>query len=300
MFREEKASFVGGKKSHKIMSAESYFSDRGRPGDSAPLGISPQFLPILEEIGNAGAGEPGIHFDSPNFISLGQATTQNSSNARVPLWKRSLDVTLILLTLPIWLVVMLVLAAWIKIVSPGPVFFRQDRVGFRGNRFMILKFRTMKVNVETQTHERHLEQLIQQNAPMTKLDAAGDPRIIRGGRLIRATGLDELPQILNVLLGEMSLVGPRPCTVKEFDRYLPWHKERVNAAPGLTGYWQVNGKNKTTFAEMIEMDILYSKEMSIWLDLRIMLKTPVAIAKQLLETRARRNLSKDFGKPCLR
>ena len=120
---------------------------------------------------------------------------------------------------------------------------------------MIFKFRSMKMNAETSSHEQHLASLMGNNSPMTKLDAAGDPRLIPLGRIFRATGLDELPQIFNVIRGEMSLVGPRPCLPYEFQRYERWQQERVNAAPGLTGYWQVNGKNKTTFSEMIEMDI---------------------------------------------
>jgi lipopolysaccharide/colanic/teichoic acid biosynthesis glycosyltransferase len=203
-----------------------------------------------------------------------------------PAWKTILDLTCILLTVPLWLPVVLILALWIKLVSPGPVFFRQERVGHGGKRFMILKFRTMKVNVETQTHERHLEQLINADVPMTKLDAAGDPRIIAGGRLLRATGLDELPQLFNVLRGEMSLVGPRPCTPHEFKRYQVWQRERVNARPGLTGYWQVNGKNRTTFAEMINLDIFYTKNMSLWLDLTIISKTPPALISQVLDGRS--------------
>jgi lipopolysaccharide/colanic/teichoic acid biosynthesis glycosyltransferase len=143
----------------------------------------------------------------------------------------------------------------------------------------------MKVNVETSSHERYVEALIQAKSPMTKLDACGDPRIIRGGRFIRASGLDELPQLLNVLRGEMSLVGPRPCTTHEFERYEPWQRERTKALPGLTGYWQVNGKNKTTFAEMIEMDIQYAKNASFWLDLTILLRTIPAVIEQLLESR---------------
>ena len=155
---------------------------------------------------------------------------------------------------------------------------------------MILKFRTMKVNVETQSHERHLEQLIHANRPMTKLDASGDPRIIPGGRILRAMGLDELPQLFNVLRGEMSLVGPRPCTPHEFARYQVWQQERVNAPPGLTGYWQVNGKNKTTFSEMINMDIFYTKNMSLWLDLTIIVKTFPAVMNQVIETRIARRV----------
>ena len=204
----------------------------------------------------------------------------------VPAWKTILDLTCILLSMPLWLPVVLILALWIKLTSPGPVFFRQERVGHGGKRFMILKFRTMKVNVETRTHERHLEQLINADVPMTKLDAARDPRIIAGGRLLRATGLDELPQLLNVLRGEMSLVGPRPCTPHEFRNYQVWQRERVNARPGLTGYWQVNGKNRTTFTEMIKLDIFYTKNMSLWLDLTIMLKTLPALIKQVLDGRS--------------
>jgi lipopolysaccharide/colanic/teichoic acid biosynthesis glycosyltransferase len=220
--------------------------------------------------------------DSKTHFGAGETT---AVSAGIPSWKRLLDLTLILLTLPLWLPVVLVLTLWIKCVSPGPIFFRQERIGYRGKRFMILKFRTMKVNVETQTHERYLEQLMHANRPMTKLDASGDPRIIAGGRLLRAMGLDELPQLFNVFRGEMSLVGPRPCTPHEFSRYQLWQQERVNAAPGLTGYWQVNGKNKTTFTEMINMDIYYSKNMSMSLDLLIIVKTFPAILAQVIETR---------------
>jgi lipopolysaccharide/colanic/teichoic acid biosynthesis glycosyltransferase len=106
--------------------------------------------------------------------------------AGVPSWKRVLDVTCILMSLPAWLPVVILIAIWIKFASPGPILYRQERVGYRGKRFMIFKFRTMKVNVETESHERHLEQLINDNRPMTKLDASGDPRIIRGGPLLRA------------------------------------------------------------------------------------------------------------------
>jgi len=121
---------------------------------------------------------------------------------------------------------------------------------------------------------------------MTKLDAHGDPRLAPFGRILRASGLDELPQIFNVLCGEMSLVGPRPCLPNEFAGYEPWQRERMNVLPGLTGYWQVNGKNKTTFNEMIAMDLFYLKNMSILLDLKIMLKTFAVIAEQLFESRS--------------
>ena len=202
-----------------------------------------------------------------------------------PRWKRILDLTCIAITLPCWLPLMLLIAVGIKLVSPGPVLFRQERVGYRGKRFICLKYRSMKVNAETQTHERYLEQLMQADCPMTKLDSSGDPRLIPLGRILRATGLDELPQLINVLRGEMSLVGPRPCTVKEVENFRDWHWKRFNAPAGLTGYWQVNGKNKTTFSAMIAMDIHYTRHMSVWMDLWIMFKTFPALARQIMGSR---------------
>src|SRR6266446_5449322 len=201
----------------------------------------------------------------------------------VPRWKRVLDVTCVLVTLPFWLPLIVLVMAWIAIASRGPVFFRQERVGYRRNPFMIFKFRTMHVNADTQTHAEYFFRLMEEDCPMTKLDAAGDPRLITGGRFLRASGLDELPQIFNVLWGQMSLVGPRPCLPHEFKHYGVWQQERVNAPPGLTGYWQVSGKNKTTFSEMIAMDIFYARNMSVWLDVKIILKTIPALIEQTLE-----------------
>ena len=203
----------------------------------------------------------------------------------MPGWKSVLDVTWILILLPIWLPLMLLLMLLTRIASPGPVFYRQKRVGLGGGHFFIWKFRTMKVSAETQPHERYFQELMQRDCPMTKLDAYGDRRLAPFGRIMRASGLDELPQIFNVLCGEMSLVGPRPCTPNEFAHYEPWQRERVNGLPGLTGYWQVNGKNKTTFNEMILMDLFYLKNLSVLLDLKIMLKTCTVIAGQLTESR---------------
>jgi lipopolysaccharide/colanic/teichoic acid biosynthesis glycosyltransferase len=140
-------------------------------------------------------------------------------------------------------------------------------------------------------------QRVNSNVPMTKLDSAGDPRIIPGGRILRATGLDELPQLFNVFRGEMNLVGPRPCTPHEFKNYQEWQKERVNVPPGLTGYWQVNGKNKTTFCEMIHLDIFYTGNLSLSLDLTIMFKTFPALMAQVIETRGAAKLSRSYAGP---
>jgi len=202
----------------------------------------------------------------------------------LPRWKRFIDLAMVTLLIPVWLPIMTLVALWVAITSPGPVFYRQPRVGFKGRGFMLIKFRTMKVNAETHIHEAYLEHLIVSDRPMIKLDATGDPRLILGGKFFRATGLDELPQIFNVLRGEMSLVGPRPCTVGEFERYVPEQRTRVNALPGLTGLWQVNGKNRTTFRQMIEMDIFYSRNISLSLDLKIILRTLPAIVSQLFDS----------------
>ena len=214
--------------------------------------------------------------------------TTNGSVSKLG-WKFALDITCILLALPIWLPLMILLVLVTRLASPGPIFYRQKRVGLGGKHFSIWKFRTMQVSAETQTHEHYFHELMAGDRPMTKLDTYGDPRLAPFGRFLRASGLDELPQIFNVLCGEMSLVGPRPCTPNEFTHYEPWQRERVNALPGLTGYWQVNGKNKTTFNEMIVMDLFYLKNLSILLDLKIIFKTGAVIAGQLLESQREHN-----------
>ncbi len=205
------------------------------------------------------------------------------SDCTFPRWKRISDLLLISATAIIWLPLLAVIMYGIKIVAPGPIFYRQRRIGFRGRPFLIYKFRSMKLNAETQSHEQYLERLIREETPMTKLDAS-DKRLIPLGHLLRASGLDELPQIFNVLRGEMSLVGPRPCTDLEFSCYRPGQKSRVDAPPGITGYWQVNGKNKTTFNEMIAMDIHYVRNMSLWLDLWIITKTLPVLTLQFFQS----------------
>jgi lipopolysaccharide/colanic/teichoic acid biosynthesis glycosyltransferase len=201
----------------------------------------------------------------------------------IPTWKRVIDLGFILLTVPIWGPLITVVALFIKLVSRGPILFKQERVGYKGKPFTCLKFRSMKPNAETAIHESYLQRLMRSETPMTKLDETGDPRLIPFGRLLRATGLDELPQIFNVIRGEMSLVGPRPSTVVEFQHYRPEYHGRVNALPGITGYWQINGKNKTTFSQMIAMDLHYINNMNIWMDIAIMLRTVGWVVRQGME-----------------
>lgn len=195
----------------------------------------------------------------------------------LPSWKRVLDIIGVVLALPVAVPLGLFIALFIKLVSPGPAFFRQQRIGVRGRTFMCLKFRTMRVNADTAVHQAHLKQLMASNRPTKKLDYGGDKRLIFGGLLLRSLGVDELPQLINILRGEMSLVGPRPCTPYEFDLYLPRHKRRCEAPPGLTGLWQVSGKNKTTFEQQIDLDVYYVDHKSLWLDLKIIALTLPAV-----------------------
>ncbi len=210
---------------------------------------------------------------APGPMSDSICVRSSHSVTGTPAWKRALDLTIVILTLPLWMAAMVVVALWIKLVSPGPVIYRQERVGRGGRRFMLFKFRSMRVNAEPSSHMAHVIELIRSDAPMIKLDHHGDSRLILFGRALRVCGLDELPQIVNVLRGEMSLVGPRPCTPYEFAHYLPSQVGRVDATPGLTGYWQVSGKNRTTFSEMIEMDLFYARNLSLGLDLQIIGRT---------------------------
>lgn len=206
--------------------------------------------------------------------------------ASIPPWKRLLDGCLILVGLPLWLPVGIVIALVIRMGSRGPIFFRQQRVGQGGRQFVCFKFRTMHLNASQSLHQQHVKDMIQSSIPMVKLDDENDARLIPGGSWIRASGLDELPQIFNILRGEMSLVGPRPCIPYEYEMYQPWQRRRCDAPPGLTGLWQVSGKNRTTFSQMVHLDIDYARRMSPWLDLWIIIRTPVTILQQLVEARA--------------
>jgi lipopolysaccharide/colanic/teichoic acid biosynthesis glycosyltransferase len=200
-------------------------------------------------------------------------------------WKRILDIVVVLLFMPLLLPLMIIVAVLIRVVSAGPVLFKQERVGYLGRRFMCFKFRTMFVGADAVVHQGHLRNLMDSNTPMTKMDSEGDPRIIPFGLLLRSSGLDELPQLINVLRGEMSLVGPRPCLPYEYDNYLPWQKQRFASLPGLTGLWQVSGKNRTTFVEMIQLDMKYAREKNLWFEIFILWRTVPALITQIWETR---------------
>jgi lipopolysaccharide/colanic/teichoic acid biosynthesis glycosyltransferase len=202
-----------------------------------------------------------------------------------PLIKRACDVfgsaTGLLLLSPLLVIV----AALVKLSSKGPVFFRQARVGHKEQSFTMFKFRTMCVGADPALHQAYVSSFIHggDGATTTTGGAAPfkivhDPRVTRIGSILRKTSIDELPQLWNVLRGEMSLVGPRPPLDYEVEQYEPWHRRRVmDVKPGLTGLWQVTGRSCTTFDQMVRLDLRYAKTCSLWGDLKILLATPAAV-----------------------
>jgi len=204
--------------------------------------------------------------------------------------KRVMDIIGSALILVICAPVLLMIALAIKLSSKGPVLFRQRRVGQYGKSFVFLKFRSMHVDNDASIHREYVTQLIagqaQRNPTNGNGNGAGvykltnDARITRVGAFLRRSSLDELPQILNVLRGEMSLVGPRPAIPYELAAYQTWHRRRVlEVKPGITGLWQVNGRSRIKFDEMVRLDLRYAEAWSPWLDIKILLRTPRAVAE---------------------
>jgi lipopolysaccharide/colanic/teichoic acid biosynthesis glycosyltransferase len=195
--------------------------------------------------------------------------------------KRTMDILGSLLALSLLLPILIVIAVLVKLTSEGPVLFCQKRLGQYGRLFSFPKFRSMYVDNDPRIHQEYVAKLItgedvkQANGTYKLMD---DPRVTRVGRFLRKTSLDELPQFVSVLCGDMSLVGPRPPLPYEYDRYRTWHRRRVlEIKPGLTGLWQVEGRSRTTFDEMVRMDLKYARMWSLWLDCKILLQTPKAM-----------------------
>jgi len=198
--------------------------------------------------------------------------------------KRSVDLIAATILLVLFSPVMLVVAAMVKLRSKGPVFYKQDRIGQDNKPFKMLKFRTMHVAADPTIHQEFVTRFIKAGGAVEEPGQSGlykitkDPRIIPGGRFLRKTSLDELPQFWNVIRGEMSLVGPRPPLAYEVEHYKSWHCRRVlEVKPGVTGLWQVKGRSRTTFDEMVRLDLQYARTYSFWTDLKILLVTPGAV-----------------------
>lgn len=192
---------------------------------------------------------------------------------RMPLWKRCMDVLGSTLGLMVLAPLLATAAVAVKLSSPGPVFFRQKRSGVGGREFSMLKLRSMAVDAEAKKLE--LLTLNEQDGPAFKIK--NDPRITRVGRIMRATSIDELPQLWNVLRGEMSLVGPRPLPCDETAACRGWQRRRLDVTPGLTCFWQVEGRSKVSFAEWVRMDVKYIRSRSLATDVKLILKTIPAV-----------------------
>lgn len=249
-------------------------------GKEKASGISVSFHFFPEDIGDADQ-------DHSANIALYPELTRREERKKFALGlKRAIDIVgsaaaLIILS-PVWLII----AAAIKWTSKGPVLFCQERLGQYGKKFMVFKFRSMRTDCDSKIHEEYVNQFISgkvdgnessgSQKPVFKIQR--DPRVTRVGQFLRKTSLDELPQFWNVLIGDMSLVGPRPPVAYEYRAYNVWHRRRVlEIKPGITGLWQVEGRSRIRFDDMVRLDLKYARTWSIWLDLKILLQTPGAV-----------------------
>ncbi|HEX3443793.1 MAG TPA: sugar transferase [Chthoniobacterales bacterium] len=225
--------------------------------------------------------------ERPADLKLYPDLSEKRSKKRLPIVvKRGIDVlgsALLLLTLS---PILAAIALAIKLTSKGPMIFEQERLGQFGTKFKCLKFRTMYTNNDPKIHREYVQGFIAGRSKDADLNGSepvvykltNDPRVTTVGRFLRKTSLDEFPQFWNVLRGEMSLVGPRPPVPYEFEMYDFWHRRRVfELKPGVTGLWQVNGRSRTCFDDMVRLDLRYSQTWSLWLDLKILLATPLAV-----------------------
>jgi len=240
------------------------------------LGVQIDVVPRLFEIIGPRAG---IHaLEGLALVSLPPVTVSRSSM----LLKRGLDLLIAVPMLILLAPLMALIAVCIRLDSPGPILFRQRRLGFEMRPFTVLKFRTMRADTDVDVHRRYIEETVTHQASpnangLYKLDRPD--AVTRVGRFLRKTSLDELPQLFNVLGGEMSLVGPRPCLDYETEGFAEHHFERFLLPPGLTGLWQVTARAKSTFGEALDMDVAYVRGWSLSLDLRLLLKTPFSLIR---------------------
>jgi lipopolysaccharide/colanic/teichoic acid biosynthesis glycosyltransferase len=214
--------------------------------------------------------------------------SRENGRRSVKLMKRAMDVVGSAIMLILFAPLFLLVALAIKVSSKGPVLFRQQRVGLHGQRFTFLKFRSMRHQNDSTVHREYVTRFIANEAGHRPANTDGtdiykltnDDRVTRVGKLLRRTSIDEIPQFLNVLKGDMSLVGPRPPIAYELAVYQTWHRRRVlQVKPGITGLWQVTGRSRVKFDEMVRLDLRYATSWTPWLDLRILMKTPLAVVK---------------------
>jgi lipopolysaccharide/colanic/teichoic acid biosynthesis glycosyltransferase len=250
------------------------------------IGISIYSFP--EKDNGPGCSEKDNDTGRPVDLTLYPDLTQTSFSHKISLiLKRCIDVIGSIAALVACAPVFVLISGLIKLTSEGPVFFRQKRVGQYGESFTFLKFRSMYANNDPAIHQEYVKDLIcsRESKPVNGASEKqqvfkiqNDPRVTPVGRFLRKMSLDELPQFINVLKGEMSLVGPRPPIPYELENYDIWHKRRIlDMKPGITGLWQVEGRSRTNFNDMVRLDIQYMTNWSIWLDLKLLFKTPLAV-----------------------
>jgi lipopolysaccharide/colanic/teichoic acid biosynthesis glycosyltransferase len=194
-----------------------------------------------------------------------------------PIAKRMFDVVVAAIMLIVLAPVMAVVALAIRLDSPGPIIFRQTRIGKNHRPFTFYKFRSMYSKVDAAVHQQFVRNLINGSSSCANYKLTGDKRITRVGALIRKTSLDELPQLFNVIKGDMSMVGPRPPIPYEVAEYKDWHHRRLSVTPGITGLWQVRGRSLVSFDDMVKMDIAYAEQRSITLDVSLFVQTVPAV-----------------------
>ena len=234
-------------------------------------------LPILERYGAQKTDDwKPLISDSLSHCAGSPVITMNGTHMSITdeILKRCLDIAGALVGCVLALIAMALIAIPLKLESPGPLLFKQKRVGLNGRIFNIYKIRSMYVDAEARKAElmKHNEM----NGLMFKME--NDPRITRVGRFIRKTSLDELPQFFNVLMGDMSLVGTRPPTLDEYEHYKSHHKRRLSMKPGITGLWQVSGRSEIEdFEEVVRLDVQYIDEWSLWLDIKLLLRTVAVV-----------------------
>jgi lipopolysaccharide/colanic/teichoic acid biosynthesis glycosyltransferase len=219
-----------------------------------------------------------IAFENP-FCVLNEALSDLTKNWQV-LVKRGIDVIFALIGIIIASPIILLICILIKLTSKGPIFFKQERIGYMGKKFLMYKFRTMYLLRDDQIHRNYITNYItntnqfNEGPRNTIFKLKNDPRITPIGKYLRRLSVDEITQLFNVLKGDMSLVGPRPPLQYEVDIYDLWHKRRyLTVKPGITGLWQIYGRSSTTFNEMVRYDLAYVKNWSVWLDLHIIFRT---------------------------
>ena len=227
--------------------------------------------------------DQGLSADEPFNINLYPDIAKKGFNKKLSIFiKNIFDIAASAVALFLFSPLFLIIAIAIKTTSAGPVFFRQERVGLNGKTFIFFKFRSMTTNNDPIRHKEYITKFISKQKPAATepgfFKLINDSRITTVGHFLRKTSLDELPQLINVLKGEMSLVGPRPPIPYECDLYDIWHRRRLQSCkPGITGLWQVLGRSRTTFDEMVRLDLHYIKEWSLLIDLKILLVTPKAV-----------------------